>query len=238
MESYPFELLLIAVVSMLAPLVIELPKVFRLPVVVVEIIFGILIGPHVLNLAQPDGMIETLSELGLAFLLFTVGLEIKPDIIHGQPLALAIKGWVLSFVVAFVVMLFFSASNLIQTPPLLAAVALSTTALTVLAPILRDQGELDTEFGKYMVAAAAAGEFCPLIVISLIVIPTHNTVIHTLFILGFIVVALIAANIALTMRSSSLVEKHAHTMLSSGSCRLGSVSCCRFCLLRLRIYSA
>lgn len=216
MEAYPSELLLIVFVAMLAPLLAGLPAGFRLPVVVVEIFLGILIGPHVFQLANPDGMIETLAELGLTFLLFLVGLDINLDKIRGKPLSLALCGWFLSFILAMLCMFFFSAIGLIQTPPVLAAVALSTTALSVLAPILRDQGGLDSSFGRYMVAAAAAGEFCPLLVISLLVIPTHGTFVHTLFIVTFIIVAVVAAHIALNMRSLRFIDRLSHTLQSSG----------------------
>lgn len=216
MEAYPSELLLIAFIAMLAPLIAELPSNFRLPVVVLEIILGILIGPHVFNLASPDGMTGTLGELGLAFLLFMVGLEIDFDKIRGRPLSLAVGGWFLSLFVAMVCMFFFNVIGLIQTPPLLAAVALSTTALGVLAPILRDRGELNSAFGTYMVAAAAVGEFGPLMIISLLLIPTHDTFLHTLLMVTFIIIALVAANIALNTRSSRLIEIMTRTMQSSG----------------------
>jgi Kef-type K+ transport system membrane component KefB len=216
MESYPSELLLIAFVAMLAPLLTELPRGFRIPVVVIEVILGILIGSHVFNLASPDGMIGTLGELGLTFLLFMVGLEIDFDKVRGRPLTLAVGGWCLSLFVALICMFFFNAIGLIQTPPLLAAIALSTTALGVLAPILRDRGELETKFGTYMIAAAAAGEFGPLVVISMLLIPTHSTVVHTLFMVAFILIAFIAAYIALNARPSKLITLLKQTMQSSG----------------------
>ncbi len=216
MEAYPSELLLIAFVAMLAPLLAELPSSFRIPVVVLEVILGILIGPYVFNLTSPDGMIGTLGELGLTFLLFMVGLEIDFDKIRGRPLSLAMGGWFLSFLLALICMFFFEAIGLIQTPPLLAAVALSTTALGVLAPILRDRGELNSEFGTYMVAAAAAGEFAPLLVISMLLIPTHSTFVHTLFMMTFVIIAFVAANIALNTRSSRLIDILTRTMQSSG----------------------
>jgi Kef-type K+ transport system membrane component KefB len=215
MEAYPSELLLIAFVAMLAPLLAELPSGVRLPVVVLEVILGILIGPHVLNLASPIGMVGTLGELGLAFLLFMVGLEIDFEKIRGRPLSLAVGGWFLTFLLAMVCMSFFNAIGLIESPIILAATALSTTAFGVLAPILRDRGELNTDFGKYIVATAAVGEFGPLVIISLLLIPTHDTFLHTLFVVTFIIIALIVANIALQMRSSPLIEKLAHTMQSS-----------------------
>ena len=216
MEAYPSELLLIAFVAMLAPLLAELPRHIRMPVVVLEVILGILIGPQVFHLASPDGMTGTLAELGLTFLLFMVGLEIDFDKIRGRPLSLAVGGWFLSLFVAMVCMFFFSVIGLIQTPPVLAAVALSTTALGVLAPILRDRGELNTAFGTYMVAAAAVGEFGPLVVISMLLIPTNSTFVHGLFMVTFIIIALVAANIALNTRSSRLIDILTRTMQSSG----------------------
>jgi Kef-type K+ transport system membrane component KefB len=216
MESFPSELLLITFVAMLAPLLAELPRNFRLPVVVLEVILGILIGPNGLHLANPGGMTGTLGELGLAFLLFMVGLEIDFDKIRGKPLSLALGGWLLSFFVAMICMFFFNVIGLIQAPPLLAAVALSTTALGVLAPILRDRGELDSDFGTYMVAAAVAGEFAPLMIISLLLIPTHDTFLHGLFMVTFIIIALAAANVALNARPSRLIEIMSRTMQSSG----------------------
>ncbi|WP_432741768.1 cation:proton antiporter [Methylobacter sp. G7] len=225
MESYPSELLLIAFVAMLAALLRELPSIVRIPVVVLEVVLGMLIGPHMFNLATPGGMIGTLGELGLAFLLFMVGLEIDFDKIRGKALSLAVGGWFLSFLLAMLCMFFFNSIGLIETPVMLAAVALSTTAFGILAPILRDRGELNTDFGKYMLATAAVGEFVPLMLISLVVIPAKDTFLHTLFMVTFIIFALIVANIALQMRSSPLIEKLAHTMQSSGQLPV------RICLL-------
>lgn len=216
MEAYPSELLLITFVAMLAPLLAELPGSVRFPVVVLEVVLGILIGPHVFHLANPDGLIAMLGQLGLTFLLFLVGLEIDFDKIRGKPLSLAVGSWFITFLLSIVCMFIFNVIGLIRTPPLLAAVALSTTALGVLAPILRDQGVLNTDFGKYLVATAAVGEFGPLVIISLLLISTHGTFLHTLFVVTFIIIALGVANIALHMRTSPLIEKLAHTMQSSG----------------------
>ena len=216
MEAYPSELLLIVFVATLAPLLAELPSGFRFPVVVLELVLGILIGPHVFHLANPDGMIAILGELGLAFLLFLVGLEIDFDKIRGKPLSLAVGSWFITFLLAIICMFFFNVIGLIQSSPLLAATALSTTALGILAPILRDKGELHTDFGKYILATATVGEFAPLVIISLLLITTHDTFLHTLLVVSFIIISLAVANIALHMRSSPLLDKLAHTMQSSG----------------------
>ncbi|WP_139558800.1 cation:proton antiporter [Methylotetracoccus oryzae] len=216
MENFRSELFFIALVAALAPLMAELPSRFRVPVVVVELVLGIIIGPHILNLASPDGLVGMLGELGLTFLLFMVGLEIDLGEIQGRPMARAIAGWVLSFAVALVSMFIVHSIGLIQAPPILAAVALSTTALGILAPILRDEGVMDSDFGKLILPAAAMGEFGPLVVISMVLIPTHGTIIHTLFIVAFVAVAFLAAYMAIRVRTSKLIDTLAHTMQSSG----------------------
>jgi Kef-type K+ transport system membrane component KefB len=216
MENYPSELLLIVFVATLAPLLAEWSAKYRQPVVVLEVILGILIGPHVFKLANLDGVISTLSELGLAFLLFMVGLEIDVERIRGKPLSMAVMSWLLSFTLAIMCMFFFSKIGFITTPPLLAAVALSTTALGILIPILRDRGELATEFGKHMIAVSAMAEFGPLLIISFVVIPTHSTVLNVLLMVVFTIAALFVAFIALNTQSSRLLEVMSHTMQSSG----------------------
>jgi Kef-type K+ transport system membrane component KefB len=216
MENYPSELLLIVFVATLAPLLAEWSAKYRQPVVVLEVVLGILIGQHGFKLANLDGFISTLSELGLTFLLFMVGLEIDVDRIRGKPLSMAMMGWLLSFTLAIICMFFFSKIGFITTPPLLAAVALSTTALGILIPILRDREELATDFGKYMIAVAAIAEFCPLLIISFVVIPTHSTVLNILLMVVFTIAALFAAFIALTTKSFRLLEVMSQTMQSSG----------------------
>lgn len=214
--TYDSGLLIVALAAALAPLAIELPARFRPPIVVAEILLGILIGPHALNWAAPEGIVGTLGQLGLTFLLFLVGIEIDVWMMRGRPLALAVGGWFLSFLVAMACTFLLSSAGLIQAPPLLAAIALSTTALGVLSPILKDSDEWSTGFGGLLLAAAAMGEFGPMVFMSLLLAPTHPTVLHTLFMLFFVAVSLGAACVAFHMLSSGTLARLARTMEGSG----------------------
>jgi Kef-type K+ transport system membrane component KefB len=216
MEKYPFELLVIMFVAMLAPLIAGWNPKYKTPVIVLEVILGIFIGPHVFNLANLDGIVGTLSELGLAFLLFMVGFDIDLAKMRGKILSRAINAWLLSFAVAVVFMFFFSKIGLIVTPPLMAALALSTTGLSVLFPVMQDRNELNTDFGKNMMAVAAMGEFGPLLLVSLLIIPAGGTVTHALLIVGFILLTMFAAFIAIKTRPLRFIEIMAQTMQSSG----------------------
>lgn len=215
MEPFRTELFFIALAAALAPFLSQLPTRFRLPIVVVELMLGIFIGPHMLNFVTTDGLVGTMGELGLTFLLFMVGLEINLEEIQGRPLNLAVGGWLLSFVLAMIFMFIVHSMGLIQTP-LLAAVALSTTALGVLAPIMRDEKMLGTDFGKLLLAASAMGEVGPLLVISLLLIPTHSTVLHTLFVAIFMAIVFMSAYMATHVQSSKIVDLISKTMQGSG----------------------
>ena len=225
MEQNYLQLTLIAAAALIAPLVAGLPKRIRVPVVVVELLLGILMGPHLLNLAQPTGLVNELSELGLTFLLFMVGFEIDLESLKGPLLHRAAKGWALSFGAGLVLMTLFHSAGIISAPPLMAAVALSTTALGILIPILRDEGELETEFGKQFIPVAALGEFGPLMVISLMLIPTHATVLHTFFIVAFTSLAFLAAFGAYHPVSRSLGQRLGEILPKSGEFQV------RLCML-------
>lgn len=85
-------LLIIAAIAVAAPLISELPVGLRLPIVVVEIVLGIAVGPHGLGLADSKGVLGFLGLLGLTFLFFLAGFEIDFDEIRGRPMALAAGG--------------------------------------------------------------------------------------------------------------------------------------------------
>jgi Kef-type K+ transport system membrane component KefB len=88
-----FWILLAAVV---APLVAEIPVGFRVPVVVLEVVLGIVIGPHGLGVVQFDGFVAAMFTLGMAASLFMAGLELDWERIRGRPLSLAARGWIVS----------------------------------------------------------------------------------------------------------------------------------------------
>ena len=72
-------LLALFIALLAAKLAAELFERIRQPAVVGEIIAGIIIGPAVLNLVQPTEVLDALAEIGVIFLLFTVGLETRPS---------------------------------------------------------------------------------------------------------------------------------------------------------------
>jgi len=160
-------LALIAVAAVLAPLLAELLRKLRIPSVVIEIALGIIIGQQVLGWAQVSDLVEGLSELGLAFLMFLAGFEIDLQRIKGHPLVQACVGWLLSLAIAFGIAVFLVSSGFALNS-LVIGLVLTTTALGTLLPMLRDADILTTRFGAFMLAIGTVGEFGPIVAIALL----------------------------------------------------------------------
>jgi len=160
-------LALIAVAAVMAPLLAELLRKLRIPSVVIEIALGIIIGQQVLGWAQVSDLVEGLSELGLAFLMFLAGFEIDLQRIKGHPLVQACVGWLLSLAIAFGIAVFLVSSGFALNS-LVIGLVLTTTALGTLLPMLRDADILTTRFGAFMLAIGTVGEFGPIVAIALL----------------------------------------------------------------------
>jgi Kef-type K+ transport system membrane component KefB len=189
---------IVMVAAIAAIVVAVVPKRFAPPVVVLELFIGILIGPHVLQLAQLDDFVEFFSNLGLGMLFFFAGYEIDFARIHGRPLELGAWGWVLSVGIAFAIGGVLAGANVIDSF-LYTGAAMATTAIGTLIPILRDSGELRTRFGTYLLAAGGAGEFGPILLVTLFFStqsPIHETAILIAFVALAIAVALFSVRLA------------------------------------------
>ena len=150
--------------AVLAPLLSAvLARVIRVPLVVFEIVLGLLIGPALLGWVQPGDFTAKLAELGLAMLFFLAGNEIDFSAIRGRPLARSVIGWLISLGVSVTIGILLGPS---AAAGVFVGVALTSTSLGTLMPVLRDAGELRTAFGTAVIAIGAVGEFCPLIAIS------------------------------------------------------------------------
>ncbi|HEV7773861.1 MAG TPA: cation:proton antiporter [Conexibacter sp.] len=181
------------------------------PVVVLELLLGIAIGPEGLGLAQPDDFIDFFSSLGLGMLFFFAGYEIDFERIKGQPLRLAAFGWAISLVLAYTVGGLLSLAGIVLSLVFTGS-ALATTAIGTLIPILRDADELRTRFGTYMLGAGAMGEFGPILLITL-VFSTKGAIENALILIAFVVLAVLAGIVAVRSmgRTWNLFERTLET---------------------------
>jgi Kef-type K+ transport system membrane component KefB len=159
-------LLVVAAVAVLAPLVVGFLPRLRIPAVVLEIIGGIIVGPSVLGWVHIDLPVAILALFGLAFLLFLAGLEIDVHRLRGGLLRFAVLGYLMSLVLAYGAGASFTAAGWVPGP-LLLAIILSATALGVVVPVLKDSGQVRSEVGQSALAAASIADFSAIVLLSL-----------------------------------------------------------------------
>jgi len=182
---------IVLVAALAAITVAVVPKRFAPPVVVLELMAGILIGPHVFGFAHSGDFIEFFSNLGLGMLFFFAGYEIDFQRIKGAPLELGAWGWLLSVGLAFGIGGILAGLGIIVSF-LYTGAAMATTAIGTLIPILRDNGELKTRFGTYLLAAGGAGEFGPILLVTLF-FSTESPLREGAILIAFVALALAVA---------------------------------------------
>ena len=164
MDDLEPTLLVIPVLAVLAPLLARgLGRWVRVPIVVFELMLGIIVGPSLLGWAVPSDFVGTLSEFGLAMLFFVAGTEIEFDSFRGRLGKRAGFGWLISLAVGVALGWTLAPGE----EAVVIGIALCSTALGAILPILRDSGDLKTPFGRSIGAIGAVGEFGPLIAISI-----------------------------------------------------------------------
>jgi Kef-type K+ transport system membrane component KefB len=187
--------LVIVATAAIAGLVVTVlgPRV-AIPVVVVEILLGILIGPQVAGIAEVDPATQFFGNLGLGMLFFFAGYEINFERIEGEPLKLGAIGWVISLLLAYALAGGLEAGHVVVSG-LYTGSAMATTAIGTLIPILRDAGELRTRFGPYLLAAGSAGEFGPILLVTL-VLSTGHPLHEALILIFFVALAVLTGVLA------------------------------------------
>jgi Kef-type K+ transport system membrane component KefB len=186
-----------------------------LPTVVVEIVLGILIGPEVLRLAEVDPYINFLSDFGLALLFFFAGLEVIEHHVPRIVLRRGTIGWGMSLAIGVAVGLALQQAG-VDAEWWLLGVALATTALGTLVPILSDAGVLPTPLGRAVLGTGVAGEFWPIIFISVFLTSVYGEVTEFVLLLGFGVLVAAAAVVATQARPPRLLRILRDTLHTTG----------------------
>jgi Kef-type K+ transport system membrane component KefB len=156
---------IVAVIAFLAPLIRGMAPQILVPAIVLELVAGIIVGPHGLGLAESTGPVNVFSTVGLACLLFLAGREIQVERLRGALLKTSLAGFAISFALAFGCAATLHAVGLIKTPLLVAIVFVATSLSIIIVP-LKDAHETDSDFGQQVIAAAAIAEFGAVVLLS------------------------------------------------------------------------
>jgi Kef-type K+ transport system membrane component KefB len=138
------------------------------PGIVGQIIAGILIGPHVLNWIQPNELLHALSELGVIFLLFQVGLAVKSSELFqvgGTALAVATLGVIVPFLAGWLILRAFGKSPI---ESVFVGVAMVATSVGITAQVLASKGLLEHRASKVILAAAVIDDVLGLLALAVV----------------------------------------------------------------------
>ena len=151
-----------------AKLLAEIFERLGQPGIVGEILAGILIGPHVLGWMSPNEVLTILADLGVMFLLFRVGLEVKAsDLmkVGGAALLVAVAGVILPFLAGWGIAALAGHSHI---ESIFIGAAMVATSVGITAQVLADRGLLHTRAARIILAAAVVDDVLGLLVLALV----------------------------------------------------------------------
>lgn len=170
MKQEFISLFFIALVAACTPLIARLIPRRMLPETVIMLLAGALLGPHMAGVIQTSEIMDMFSDLGVGFLFLLAGYEIDTKHLTDKDGKRGLITWLASFVLSFgcAIMLCIYTGNKSPMGFIAMAIALCTTALGTLIPILKERNLNDTPVGNAILSYGTWGELCPVIAIALL----------------------------------------------------------------------
>ncbi len=157
-----------SLVILIVLLVSIIMRLLRQPLIIGYIISGILAGPFFLNLVRESETIALFSEMGIAFLLFIVGLHLSPKVIKEVGKVSLVTG--LGQII-FTSVLGYSLGILLGFPPLTAiyiAIALTFSSTIIIMKLLSDKDALEKLYGKISIGFLLVQDLVAIIILIIV----------------------------------------------------------------------
>jgi len=161
-----FTFALVFAIAFIMPFIALSIPAFRLPSAILEILCGMLVGKSGLHLILPPDWLHVITKLGLLYLLFLAGLEIRLHNDSDDDSGTGKRQQVLTAAVHFAATLGLSllAGRILNyfgmaSSPLFTGLMLATTSLGIVVPILKESGWLEKPLGQTLLLAALFADF-------------------------------------------------------------------------------
>jgi len=165
-ENFFLELSAVVAIALIISLIL---KFLKQPIIIGYILTGILVSPYFLNLIGAESNISTLSTLGIALLLFMVGLNLNPKVIKNIGKVALIGGLgqiILTFAAGFAISkLLFNFSSVISA---YVAIAVAFSSTVIVMKLFSDKGELESLHGKLAVGFLIVQDLIAILVVLII----------------------------------------------------------------------
>jgi Kef-type K+ transport system membrane component KefB len=225
-HEFPFlSLLLITGLAAFVPLLASQFRKLRVPIVVGEILAGILVGQSGLNLIEPSPALDFLATFGFTYLMFLSGLEVDFTALNDtrtrnegrtldDPVSLGLVVFAVTVAGGLGGALVLAWAGLIQNP-LIIALILSTTSLGIVVPVLKERKLAGTRYGQSLLISALVADFATLLLISVVVAAlSHGLTLDLLLVLlllgAFVTLGRVGRLAASIPRLRRLVDELSH----------------------------
>lgn len=194
-------LTVIVAIAAFAPIITRLIPKRAIPEIVILLFAGAFLGPYMAGFIQVDDAIKLISDLGLAFLFLFAGFEISPTNLTNKQGRRGFITWVVSFGIAYAAMTVLSLVVHLSFDVLAVTIALVTTALGTILPILQERHLMGTPVGDAVLSYGTWGELCPVIAMALL-LTTRATWLTVVILIAFVLIAVVVALLGTRMRSA------------------------------------
>lgn len=210
-------LLIVIGLAFLVPFLLSRIKRVTIPIVVGEIVAGIVVGQSGLGLVEENFVLEVLSVLGFAYLMFLSGLEIDFSSISSEgrgdelsqrfqafnnPFVMGGAIFVLTLIASTAAAFFLRAQGLVNDPWIMALV-LSTTSLGIVMPVLKEQNLTQSRYGQSILSSALIADFGTILLVSVYVLLRSQGLT-----LEILLILVLFAAFAAVYRAADLFQRH------------------------------
>ncbi|MBH8607670.1 monovalent cation:proton antiporter family protein [Thermoactinomyces sp. CICC 10521] len=219
-------LMIVVIAAFIVPIVLHRLKWNFIPVVVAEIVVGLVLGKSGFSIINQDNWLELLSMLGIIYLMFLSGLEIDFNMIFQSrkkekgapnPLAIGFISFLSIMLLAFGLSISFYVFGLVKAPFFMTLI-ISTISLSVTLPVIKDKGIARNTLGQSILVTAVIADFLTMILLAVYVSLRSPSgfksilLLMSLFVIFFVVYRLIH-----TLKPANLTEKISKETISIGT---------------------
>ncbi|MBF8984088.1 cation:proton antiporter [Lutibacter sp. B2] len=192
-------LLIIILLATFVPFVIKKIKWLPLPIVVGEVLAGMVIGKSGFNLIEESAWLNFLYTFGFAFLMFLSGLEIDFNLIkskakesnekwYKKPVTIAFFLFMGTIFLAFIISYFLKQFGFILNVPLITLI-FSTTSLGIVVPTLKEKHLLHGEYGQIILLSALIADFATMVLVTVYISLYTSAATYKVFLILLLFVA-------------------------------------------------
>ncbi|MCT4605759.1 MAG: monovalent cation:proton antiporter family protein [Marinisporobacter sp.] len=214
-------LLIIVLLAAFVPFVIKKLKWLPIPIVVGEVIAGMIIGKSGFNLIEESSWLNFLYTFGFAFLMFLSGLEIDFDLIkssgkqsnekwHKKPITLAILLFMGTIFLGYSVAYILKQFGFILNVPLITLI-FSTTSLGIVVPTLKEKCLLNNEYGQTILLGSLIADFATMVFVTIYISFYTSAATYKVFLVLLLFVAFfVLYNMGLKIAGKKIIQDLAH----------------------------